>query len=254
LARSLEEGWIETYSRLPRAFAEPLSKVMQAGAATIRALQARLEAAEKNRDETYYSLHARLETAETERDIAVVHEIELRALFQDREARIADLEKPVTDEEVTAAITELEGWAERRAKSDPRTERGDFIEWEAARLLHRLSRQSKSNALLGKCEEALNQMIDACERREEHGAGTDGEVDGCEVCIAIINARAILSQIEQSGDDAEYIVAPPHQWVPSTLCHGEVMCKVCTVTNREASVLGELDWCRAALEVKEGKT
>ncbi len=29
-----------------------------------------------------------------------------------------------------------------------------------------------------------------------------------------------------------------HEWVPSTLGHGERMCKHCYMTNREAAVLG----------------
>lgn len=35
----------------------------------------------------------------------------------------------------------------------------------------------------------------------------------------------------------------PHEWIPSTLGHGESMCKHCFVTNREAAVLGELNHC-----------
>jgi len=31
-----------------------------------------------------------------------------------------------------------------------------------------------------------------------------------------------------------------HEWVRSTLGHGESMCKHCRMTNREAAVLGEL--------------
>lgn len=35
----------------------------------------------------------------------------------------------------------------------------------------------------------------------------------------------------------------PHDWVPSTLGHGETMCRLCTITNREAAVLGKLNEC-----------
>lgn len=34
---------------------------------------------------------------------------------------------------------------------------------------------------------------------------------------------------------------PGHEWVKSTLGHGEQMCAHCGVTNREAAVFGELD-------------
>lgn len=34
-----------------------------------------------------------------------------------------------------------------------------------------------------------------------------------------------------------------HVWVRSTLGHGEVMCKYCLITNREAAVLGKLNDC-----------
>lgn len=35
-----------------------------------------------------------------------------------------------------------------------------------------------------------------------------------------------------------------HNWVPSTLGHGETMCTKCKITNREAAVLGELNACK----------
>lgn len=35
----------------------------------------------------------------------------------------------------------------------------------------------------------------------------------------------------------------PHQWVPSTLGHGELMCTVCFCTDHEAAVLGIQDNC-----------
>jgi hypothetical protein len=36
---------------------------------------------------------------------------------------------------------------------------------------------------------------------------------------------------------------PQHDWIKSTLGHGELMCKRCLVTNREATALGILDKC-----------
>lgn len=36
-----------------------------------------------------------------------------------------------------------------------------------------------------------------------------------------------------------------HEWVKSTLGHGESMCRRCFVTNREAAVLGILNECDA---------
>lgn len=33
----------------------------------------------------------------------------------------------------------------------------------------------------------------------------------------------------------------PHNWIPSTLGHGETMCSRCRMTNREALALGEYD-------------
>ncbi len=37
----------------------------------------------------------------------------------------------------------------------------------------------------------------------------------------------------------------PHDWIPSTLGHGDVMCRRCRVTNREAAVIGTLNECSA---------
>lgn len=37
-----------------------------------------------------------------------------------------------------------------------------------------------------------------------------------------------------------------HEWVPSTLGHGETMCTCCCMTNREAAVLGAIE-CDAPL-------
>lgn len=35
-----------------------------------------------------------------------------------------------------------------------------------------------------------------------------------------------------------------HDWIRSTLGHGEVMCSRCLITNREAAVLGDLNECK----------
>lgn len=43
-----------------------------------------------------------------------------------------------------------------------------------------------------------------------------------------------------------------HDWVPSRLGHGETMCRVCYITNREAAVLGEHQ-CLGALKQPEPK-
>lgn len=43
----------------------------------------------------------------------------------------------------------------------------------------------------------------------------------------------------------------PHDWVRSTLEHGETMCSRCSITNREAAVLGE-HTCEAP-DIKESK-
>src|SRR5580693_8263066 len=42
---------------------------------------------------------------------------------------------------------------------------------------------------------------------------------------------------KQQGNDMQ------HDWVPSTLGHGETMCSRCFVTNREAAVLGCANVC-----------
>ena len=36
----------------------------------------------------------------------------------------------------------------------------------------------------------------------------------------------------------------PHDWINSTLGHGEQMCSRCFITNREAAVLNLLNTCR----------
>lgn len=38
---------------------------------------------------------------------------------------------------------------------------------------------------------------------------------------------------------------PPmsHDWIPSTLGHGETVCRRCFMTNREAAALGKLNLC-----------
>lgn len=39
----------------------------------------------------------------------------------------------------------------------------------------------------------------------------------------------------------------PHDWQPSTLGHGELMCARCFVTNREAAALGLLLVCTTSM-------
>lgn len=43
-----------------------------------------------------------------------------------------------------------------------------------------------------------------------------------------------------------------HDWVPSRLGHGETMCRVCLITNREAAVLGEHQCPGALVAVDPG--
>jgi hypothetical protein len=40
-----------------------------------------------------------------------------------------------------------------------------------------------------------------------------------------------------------------HDWINSTLGHGETMCSRCKITNREAIALGEINKCTAPLPV-----
>lgn len=42
-----------------------------------------------------------------------------------------------------------------------------------------------------------------------------------------------------------------HDWTPSTLGHGETMCRRCYGTNRELAALGELDHCTAASPLRD---
>lgn len=44
-------------------------------------------------------------------------------------------------------------------------------------------------------------------------------------------------------EDVTTVPTAQHEWIPSRLGHGEVMCKYCFITNREAAVLGILNWC-----------
>lgn len=46
-----------------------------------------------------------------------------------------------------------------------------------------------------------------------------------------------------SSDCHEKHGGPPHDWTPSTLGHGEKMCKRCSMTNREATALGKSERC-----------
>ena len=45
-----------------------------------------------------------------------------------------------------------------------------------------------------------------------------------------------------------------HDWVRSTLGHGEVMCSRCLITNREAADLGRLNECKTVREVIRERT
>lgn len=47
-----------------------------------------------------------------------------------------------------------------------------------------------------------------------------------------------MIDIEKSLAESAKTARQPHQWVPSTLNHGELQCKLCRMTNREALVLG----------------
>jgi hypothetical protein len=59
-----------------------------------------------------------------------------------------------------------------------------------------------------------------------------------------------MSDQPKSWDEVNgtaHMTAPArlHEWVLSTLGHGEVMCRRCLITNREAAVLGRLNRCDA---------
>ncbi len=41
-----------------------------------------------------------------------------------------------------------------------------------------------------------------------------------------------------------------HDWVPSTLGHGDVMCRHCFMTNREAAALGALNECEVVVNTQ----
>lgn len=56
------------------------------------------------------------------------------------------------------------------------------------------------------------------------------------------SARAIAARdLKTYRIDA---ITMQHNWVPSTLGHGEVMCTQCKITNREAACLGWLERCK----------
>lgn len=46
-----------------------------------------------------------------------------------------------------------------------------------------------------------------------------------------------------ADDDGNAPVIVQHDWIPSTLGHGETMCRRCCITNREAAALLLLDEC-----------
>lgn len=97
------------------------------------------------------------------------------------EARIAELEKPVTDEEVAECERLVAGTSHNVASRHFL----DGVE-HCLPILRRLSHQSKPHDLLGKCEEALRNLCDGWEHR-------DGNITALHKA-----ARAILSQIDQS--------------------------------------------------------
>jgi hypothetical protein len=49
----------------------------------------------------------------------------------------------------------------------------------------------------------------------------------------------------ETGKFFDRASALPHDWIPSTLGHGETMCRRCKITNREAAALGVEDRCSA---------
>jgi Lar family restriction alleviation protein len=49
----------------------------------------------------------------------------------------------------------------------------------------------------------------------------------------------------RSGEAVGVTGLRQHVWEPSTLGHGETVCRNCKITNREAAVLGELNECNA---------
>lgn len=81
------------------------------------------------------------------------------------------------------------------------------------------------------------------ERAVRHAldVGAPGLGDGVKAAIVSSVGRRLVGQlniqVKRPGD---------HIWVPSKLGHGEMMCSRCSITNREAAVLGLLDQCEPA--------
>jgi len=68
--------------------------------------------------------------------------------------------------------------------------------------------------------------------------GSDGYGGTSDYEIALQSAREFVNADETQGTENTH-----HVWVPSTLGHGETMCTRCFITNREAAVLGLLNFC-----------
>lgn len=131
-------------------------------------------------------------------------------VFAEAQARIAELEKPVTDEEVTQWTTPLDFVGPSGTQLTQAAAEG------INKLIRRLSRQSKSNDLLGKCEEALKEARHrlVClqglyatdihpENREAliaNGSQIEFQIDDAD---ALNQIDAILSQIESKATEAK---------------------------------------------------
>ena len=68
--------------------------------------------------------------------------------------------------------------------------------------------------------------------------GSDGYGGMSDYELALQAARDLV-HAEAIAESA----IPKHNWVRSTLGHGETMCTRCFITNREAAVLGLLNFC-----------
>jgi hypothetical protein len=59
--------------------------------------------------------------------------------------------------------------------------------------------------------------------------------------------QEVVRRLRESLANDQPAEKPPgpmlHDWTESTLGHGELMCRRCRMTNREAAVLGELYAC-----------
>lgn len=70
----------------------------------------------------------------------------------------------------------------------------------------------------------------------------------------VIHKRQLQSSAVSSdaGQESKSTTIP-HDWIASTLGHGETMCRVCKVTNREAAVIGIANHCETAMELQSKK-